>query len=103
LDQSRSKVVLYQLSTGDSAVVTSDKYDAYSAAFSPDGLWLYFLSNRQFTATPGHPWGDRNLGPLFDRRSQVFAVSLKQQACFAFRPLQEVDNCDDSVAKDSRN
>ncbi|WP_273021409.1 S41 family peptidase [Rheinheimera sp.] len=103
LDQSRSKVVLYQLSTGDSAVVTSDKYDAYSAAFSPDGLWLYFLSNRQFSATPGHPWGDRNLGPLFDRRSQIFAVSLKQQACFAFRPKQEVDGCDDGAAKDSRN
>lgn len=102
LDQSRSKVVLYQLDSANSTVVTSGKYDAYSATFSPDGLWLYFLSDRQFTATPGHPWGDRNLGPLFDRRSQIFAVSLKQQACFAFQPLQEVENCDDKAAKASR-
>ena len=101
--QSRSQVVLYSLAEQQSAVITSEKYDAYAPAFSPDGLWLYFISNRQFTATPGHPWGDRNLGPMFDKRSQLFAVSLKQQACFAFRPEQELDNCDDKVAKASRS
>lgn len=100
--QSRPQVVLYSLADKQSAVITSEKYAAYSPAFSPDGLWLYFISNRQFTATPGHPWGDRNLGPLFDKRGQVFAVSLKQQACFAFRPEQETDNCNDKAAKDSR-
>ncbi|MEH8017754.1 S41 family peptidase [Rheinheimera muenzenbergensis] len=101
--QSRAQVVLYSLAEQQSAVITSDKYDAYAPAFSPDGLWLYFISNRQFTATPGHPWGDRNLGPMFDKRSQLFAVSLKQQACFAFRPEQELDNCDDKAAKESRS
>ena len=100
--QSRSQVVLYSLAEQQSAVLTSEKYTAYSPAFSPDGLWLYFISNRQFTATPGHPWGDRNLGPLFDKRGEVFAVSLKKQACFAFRPQQELDNCNDKAAKDSR-
>jgi len=100
--QSRSQVVLYSLAEQQSAVITSEKYDAFSAAFSADGLWLYFISNRQFNATPGHPWGDRNLGPMFDRRSQLFAVSLKQQACFPFRPQQEIDICDDKAAKDSR-
>lgn len=99
--QSRSQVVLYSLAEQKSAVLTSDKYTSFAPAFSPDGLWLYFASDRQFTATPGHPWGDRNLGPMFDRRSQLFAVSLKQQACFAFRPVQELENCDDTAAKAS--
>ena len=99
--QSRPQVVLFSLAEQKSAVLTSDKYTSFAPAFSPDGLWLYFVSDRQFTATPGHPWGDRNLGPMFDRRSQLFAVSLKQQACFAFRPLQELENCDDKAAKAS--
>ncbi|WP_445767525.1 S41 family peptidase [Rheinheimera sp.] len=101
--QSRPQVVLYSLADQQSAVITSEKYAAYSPAFSPDGLWLYFISDRQFTATPGHPWGDRNLGPLFDKRGQVFAVSLKQQACFPFRPQQEVEQCDDNAVMQSRS
>ncbi|MBZ9611010.1 S41 family peptidase [Rheinheimera maricola] len=100
-DQGRSQVVLYSVLEQQSAVITSEKYDAFSPAFSVDGLWLYFISNRQLIATPGHPWGDRNLGPMFDKRSQVFAVSLKQQACFAFQPAQEVVSCDDAQAKTS--
>src|SRR5690606_3358836 len=31
------------------------------------------------------------------------AVSLKQQACFGFRPEQELDSCNDKAALDSRN
>ena len=94
----RSQVVLYSLADKRSEVLTSDKYESYSPAFSPDGLWLYFLSNRQFTATPGSPWGDRNLGPMFDKRSQIFALSLKQQACFGFAPPTEITLCDNKSA-----
>ncbi|MDP5151241.1 S41 family peptidase [Rheinheimera baltica] len=99
----RPRVALYNLDDKQSALITSDKYPSFSPAFSPDGLWLYFASDRQFTATPGHPWGDRNLGPMFDRRTQLFAVSLKQQACFAFRPEQELEQCDDSIASANRS
>ena len=95
----RSQVVLYSLADGKSDVLTSDKYQSYSPAFSADGLWLYFLSDRQFTATPSSPWGDRNLGPMFDKRSEIYAVSLKQQACFGFAPPQELSICDDTAAK----
>jgi tricorn protease len=94
----RSQLVLYDVAQRRSAVLTSDKYPAFSPAFSPDGLWLYFASDRSYRATPGSPWGDRNLGAMFDRRTGLFALSLKQQACFPFRPLQEVDNCDDAAA-----
>lgn len=97
----RSQVVLYSLAEKRSEVLTTDKYESYSPAFSPDGLWLYFLSDRQFSATPGSPWGDRNLGPMFDKRTEVFALSLKQQACFPFAPEQEVVVCNDKAAVDS--
>lgn len=97
----RSQVVLYSLNEQRSAIITSDKYESYSPAFSPDGLWLYFLSDRQFTATPGSPWGDRNLGPMFDKRTEIFAVSLKQHACFGFAPVQEISLCDDKASLQS--
>ncbi|KKO46711.1 peptidase S41 [Arsukibacterium ikkense] len=99
----RSQVVLYSLADDKSAVLTSDKYPSYSPAFSADSLWLYFLSDRQFTATPSSPWGDRNLGPMFDKRGEIYALSLQPQACFAFAPPQELSICDDSAAKAARN
>lgn len=97
----RSQVVLYSVAEKQSEVLTSDKYESYSPTFSADGLWLYFLSDRQFNATPGSPWGDRNLGPMFDKRTEVFALSLKQQACFPFAPEQEVSVCDNKAATEA--
>ncbi|CAM3825590.1 S41 family peptidase [Rheinheimera salexigens] len=99
----RARLGLYNLADKQAQLITSAKYDSYSPTISPDGLWLYFVSNRKFTATPGSPWGDRNMGPMFDQRSEIFAVSLKQQACFGFRPEQELDSCNDKAALDSRN
>ncbi|MEN3159659.1 S41 family peptidase [Alkalimonas sp. NCh-2] len=88
--QQRSQVLLYSLAEQKHQRITSSKYESFSPAFSPDGNWLYFLSNRHFRATPGHPWGDRNLGPMFDRRSEIFAVNLKQGATFPFQPPTEL-------------
>ncbi|MGI5310552.1 S41 family peptidase [Rheinheimera sp. WS51] len=101
-DADRSRVGLYSLADKKSQLITSDKYNSFSPTLSPDGLWLYFVSQRRFSATPGHPWGDRNMGPMFDKRNEVFAVSLKQQACFAFRPEQEIESCNDEAALESK-
>jgi tricorn protease len=73
----RPQVVVYDLAARRTHVVTSDRYESYSPAFSADGRWLFFLSDRNFTATPGSPWGDRNLGPMFDRRTRIYALALQ--------------------------
>ncbi|QYK04084.1 S41 family peptidase [Shewanella zhangzhouensis] len=89
IGQNRSQIVLYSLEEKRQASLTSDKYESFSPAFSRDGEWLYFLSNREFNATPGSPWGDRNMGPVFDKRTGVFALALRQDARFAFeRPTE---------------
>lgn len=98
----RTQVVLYSVDEQQSKVLTSDKYESFAPAFSRDGLWLYFVSNRHFNATPGHPWGDRNMGPLLDKRGEIYAVGLKEQACFPFEQEQEIRHCDNKVALDSR-
>lgn len=98
----RVRVGLYSLADKKSELITSDKYNSFSSAISPDGLWLYFVSDRKLVATPSSPWGDRNMGAMFGKRNEIYAVSLKQQACFAFRPEQEIDSCDDKAAQKSR-
>ncbi|MCF1426963.1 MAG: S41 family peptidase [Shewanella sp.] len=90
LGAQRPQIVLYGVDSGKSHFLTSDKYESYSPAFSPDGNWLYFLSNRYFKATPSSPWGDRNMGPVFDRRTQVYAVALSENATFPFQAVTEL-------------
>ncbi len=86
----RSRIQLYAVKDGRTMVLTSDKYNSFSPAFSSDGHWLYFLSDRQFNATPGGPWGDRNTGSTFDRRTQVFAYALTAEAQFPFQAPTEL-------------
>ena len=86
----RWQLVLYDLESDEAHVLTSDRYESYSPAFSPDGRWLYFLSDRNFVATPGSPWGDRNMGPIFDRRTRIYALSLQPGNTFPLEPRTEL-------------
>ncbi|MEE4295977.1 MAG: S41 family peptidase [Wenzhouxiangella sp.] len=96
----RRQLVLIEIPDGTTHALTSDRYESFSPSFSPDGQWLYFLSNRRFSATPGSPWGDRNLGPMFDRRTQIYAYALQAGNMFPLAPRTELsagpDESDDA-------
>jgi tricorn protease len=89
LREERTSVVLHSLSLNKSETLTSQKYESYSPAFSADGSWLYFLSDRNFNASPSSPWGDRNMGPAFDRTTEIYAIALKEGAEFPFADPEE--------------
>jgi len=89
-DVGRGQLFLYEPATKTKQRLTSDRYLSDAPAFTPDGKWLYFLSDRHFEATKGSPWGDRNLGPFFDRRTQIFAVALQAGLRFPFQPKDEL-------------
>ena len=80
----RTHVYLYEVASGRLEKVTNGKYQSYNPAFSDDGNWLYFLSDRNFRATPGFPWGDRNMGPRFNKRTQIYALALTEGERFPF-------------------
>lgn len=86
-----NQILLHSVADGKQATITSDKYESYAPAFSPDGKWLYFLSNRSFQVVNGSPWGDRNMGPYFDRRTKAYALALQEGLRFPFEPKTELD------------
>lgn len=98
--EGRPQIVLFARDGSQKAVVSSDRYESGSAAFSRDGKWLYFLSNRAFTATPQAPWGDRNMGPGFDRRTKIYALALQADNRFPFQPVDELSKDDKNESKD---
>jgi tricorn protease len=86
----RPQVVVYDVDEDEAHVLTSDRYESRWPAFTPDGRWLFFLSDRNFVATPGAPWGDRNLGPMFDRRTRIYALALQPGNTFPLAPRTEL-------------
>ena len=90
LGDERQRIYVHNFAENRGQVLTSDRYNSYSPAFSQDQQWLYFLSDREFTPTTRSPWGDRNMGTTFDRRTQIFAYALKADATFPFQKPTEL-------------
>ena len=101
----RSQILLIDTQNNQQQTLTSEKYESYSPAFSSDSNWLYFLSDRHFKSFPGAPWGDRNMGASFDRKTEIFAIALKEDAKFPFALPTELDNvkADETKEKDSKS
>ncbi|TXI90699.1 MAG: peptidase S41 [Burkholderiaceae bacterium] len=92
--QGREQIALYDLENKQLHFVTSDRYESDSPTFSPDGRWLYFLSNRNFQPGVGAPWGDRNMGTYFDKRAGIFALALQAGNRFPFKPDDELSKAE---------
>lgn len=86
----RPQLFLHEPATKTSRRLTSDRYETSDPAFTPDGKWLYFLSDRRFEPSRPSPWGDRNMGPFFERRTLIYALALQQGARFPYRPKDEL-------------
>src|SRR5450830_957459 len=89
-NEQREQIGLYNLASKQLQFVTSDRYTSASPVFSPDGRWLYFMSARNFQLANGSPWGDRNMGPVFDKRIGVYALALQPGNRFPFQPDDEL-------------
>ncbi len=84
------QIHLYRLSDGTTSTVTSDRVDSYSPAFSPDGNWLYFLSDRQLRSLVTSPWGARQPEPFFTETTKIYALALKDDLRWPFQPQDEL-------------
>ncbi len=109
-----SSLYVQNLATGQRVKATSGKFSDSAPAFSVDGAWLYFISQRNFSPEPGSPWGDRNMGVSFPNRGELHALQLDPEAEFPFTPdneltgkkdeetSEESDDKDDDKDKDGK-
>jgi tricorn protease len=85
-----SQIVLYNVETGVFTPLTTDRYDSDWAAWSPDGKWIYFVSDRALKSTVPAPWGSRQPEPHFDRADKIYMVALKKGLRSPFEPADEL-------------
>ncbi|MEO0871568.1 MAG: S41 family peptidase, partial [Pseudomonadota bacterium] len=90
-----SNLFVQNLATGERVQATSGKFSDSEPAFSVDGAWLYFISERNFSPEPGSPWGDRNMGVSFPNRGELHALQLDPEAEFPFTPDNELTGSKD--------
>jgi tricorn protease len=89
-DNQFTQIRLYSLANEATITLTSDRVDSYSPVWSPDGKWIYFLSDRHFKSLVMSPWGPRQPEPYFDKTTKIYHVSLTQGERSPFQPLDEL-------------
>jgi tricorn protease len=85
-----SQIMLYNVETGNSTALTSDRYNSGDACWSPDGKWIYFLSDRSLKTVVFSPWGPRQPDPFFDRSMKIYQVPLRKGLRSSFEPPDEL-------------
>lgn len=85
-----AQIKIYNVETGASFDLTTDRANSYSPRWSPDGKFIYFLSDRSFTSLVGSPWGARQPEPYFDASEKIYHVALKNGTRSPFREDDEL-------------
>ena len=85
-----SRVYVHNLAENRSQPVTSARAASGNPAWSPDGKWLYYTSERNLESSVGSPWGNRQPEPHFERVDRIYMVALTPQARSPFDPNDEL-------------
>ena len=70
------QIRLYQVSAAVTTALTSDRVNSYSPAWSPDGKWIYFLSERRLKSLIESPWGPRQPEPFFETLREAGDIAV---------------------------
>jgi tricorn protease len=81
---------LYDVKSGKSYQVSTDRQENYKPCFSSDGKWLYFISERTFNTSVYSPWGSRQPEPYYEKTAKIYAVALTTTAKFPFQENNEL-------------
>jgi len=85
-----TRLWLYDTGRKAATALTSDRYDSYSPAWSPDGRFIYFLSDRNLQSVVPGPWGSRAPEPFFDRQTRIYETALTKGRRSPFQPADEL-------------
>lgn len=85
-----NRIHLYQVETGKTLALTSDRFNSWSPAWSPDGQWIWFFSDRNLNTLVPSPWGTRQPDPFLTKTDQIFGVALKKGLRSPFQKPDEL-------------
>jgi tricorn protease len=85
-----AQLKLYNADDGTITPLTSDRYNSWNPAWSRDGKWLYFLSDRALRSTVMSPWGPRQPEPHFDRTMRIYEMALQKGQRSVFEEPNEL-------------
>jgi len=98
------RIHIYEIATGMDYAVTTDRADSYTAIWSADGKWLYFLSDRDFSSPMVYsPWGPRQPEPFYDKTTNLYALALYKDEKFPFLPTNELVEWEDEERADEED
>src|SRR6185503_9613740 len=89
-DNQLSRIQLYNVETGVTTPLTTDRYNSGAASWSSDGKWIYFISDRSLKTVVGSPWGSRQPDPYFDRANKIYQLALKKGLTSPLDPPDEL-------------
>lgn len=96
-----TQIIIYNTADGTSFDLTTDRANSFNPRWSPDGKFIYFLSDRSFTSLVGNPWGSRQPEPYFDASEKLYHVALKRGARSPFREPDEFQADKDDEEEES--
>lgn len=89
-DNTMAQIQIYGIDKGDTFPITTDRANSISPEWSPDGKFIYFLSDRSFTTLVGGPWGTRQPEPYFDASEKLYHIALQKGTRSPFREKDEL-------------
>jgi tricorn protease len=94
-DNSFDQIKIYEIESGESHLITTDRYDSWNPVWSVDGEWIYLLSDRHLESIVGSPWGSYQPEPYLDKMTKIYHVALKKGLRSPFQPPDELQSGDD--------
>jgi len=84
------QIWLYDTRTGEARAITSERYDSYAPTWSPDGNWLWFLSDRDLEPVGASVWASRYPEPAFPNQTRIYQLALRPGLRSPFAEPDEV-------------
>lgn len=85
------QIKIYNVNDGSVFDLTNDRSNNFSAKWSPDGKYIYLLSDRGFNTLSGKPRYARLGGVNWDKSEGVYLVPLQAGTMSPFREWDEIN------------
>ncbi|MGQ0628031.1 MAG: S41 family peptidase, partial [Phycisphaerales bacterium] len=84
------QVRLYNTADKSITPATSDRFDSYDPAWTADGKFLAFISDRNLVSAVESPWGPYQPEPYLHKKSKIYLLALTAEARSPFAQRDEV-------------